>query len=157
MATTELDAARTDLVEAVRTAIPEVREYRASNRGGLATPADGKVIDAAMSLLRQLRERGALDRTSSKRAVDDLPVSHGELGELVVDFTSAEPVLRRPAEHAPALAFLPDAGSSALVLHAVADRLAREIASGNFRHDRPELNDAVSLLHEQEKRLGAER
>jgi hypothetical protein len=156
MAESQVERARTGLVNTVRDAIPAVRQSRASGSGGLVPPAEGEVTSALLRLLSAMKETGALD-TRSKRELTTLPISNGELGELVVTFEPDEGVSIRRQSGELAEAFVPGAGGTSLLLLAVADRLAREVSAGNLMHEKAELRDSIALLNEQGQLLAAER
>ena len=156
MAQSTLDSARTSLVDAVRKAVPAVRQSRSTGHANVVPPEEGDVTAATLGLLGALHAAGALEQRS-KRILTDLPVSNGEFGELVVAFKPNEPpaLVRQNGE--PAGKFAPDAGGTSLLLLAVADRLAREVSAGNFWHDKSDLTAAIDLLQQQGKALQAER
>jgi hypothetical protein len=156
MAVSELDAAKARLVDAVRNAVPAIRKNRASKLSEIPPPEEGQVIAGVCKLLGALKAAGALDLASG-RELRTLPISNNELGELVVAFEPKADVTIRRQDGEIAQAYNPDAGGTSLLLLAVADRLAREISSGNLWHDKADLNDAIALLQEQGKILEAER
>ena len=156
MAQLAVDAAGASLVEAVRTAIPAVRHYHETNCGKVVPPEEASVPAALLEFLGALFAEGALDQRS-KQTLTNLPVSNGELGELVISFKPGErpTILRQNGQ--PAEAFIPGAGGTSLLLLAVADRLAREVSAGNFWHEKNELYAAIQLLQDQGKKMQAER
>jgi hypothetical protein len=156
MAVSVLDGAKAGLADAVRNAVPAIRKHRASKLGQTPPPEEGPVIAATCELLAALKAAGAFDRATG-RELHQLPISNNELGELVVTFEPKGDVTIRRQDGDIAQAYNPDAGGSCLLLLAVADRLLREISAGNLRHDKTELNDAITLLMEQGKTLEAER
>jgi hypothetical protein len=147
------EQARKTLEGAVRAAIPAIRRFRTTHRHALVPPEEGEVTTALRALLGTLHKAGALERPSSK--------GKGTLDNLLA-FADASQNVRVRMDAAgewtfDSETFLPDAGSSAIVLRTVASDLQKAIDEGRLWQDNKALVDAIETLKTLAATLEAER